>query len=69
MKDKRLELEFFRKQRLRLEEQLDTKKIDEEDILKLEYLSRRFRKIEYALGIPLSLDKKLINSEPTIIYK
>jgi hypothetical protein len=40
---------------------LNSKKIDEEDELKLEYLTRKYRTIEYALGIASGEDKKLID--------
>jgi hypothetical protein len=52
-------MRLFKKQRDRLELELSNKKkLSEEDNLKLEYLTKRYRQIEYSLGINTS--QKLI---------
>jgi hypothetical protein len=50
--NKELEMMLFKKQRDRLELELGNKKRpNEDDKLKLEYLTRRYRLIEYSLGL------------------
>jgi hypothetical protein len=52
LENKELEMLLFRKQRDRLELELSNKKkLTEEDSLKLEYLTKRYRLIEYSLGL------------------
>jgi hypothetical protein len=59
LENKELEMLLFKKQRDRLELELTNKKrLNDEDNLKLEYLTKRYRQIEYSLG--LSDSQKLI---------
>jgi hypothetical protein len=47
-----MEMMLFKKQRDRLELDIDNKKRpSEEDNLKLEYLTKKYRQIEYSLGL------------------